>query len=158
MTLTPVIVAVVLAQTAPRPAPPRPRAEVTPVAAPAPMAPGSSAVLTVNVHLPAGIHVQGDKPRDRSLIATTLTLTPPPGVVVDRVVFPPAQEFVQAGQKTALLVFASDFGVRVHLSVAPEAPAGDLTMPVTLRYQACDDRVCFAPARATAEWKLAIAR
>ena len=134
----------------------RPRAEVTALRPSASIAPGSSAVLTLKVHLPDGIHVQGDKPRDPSLIATTLVVTPPSGVSLDRVVFPAAQDFVQAGQQTALLVFASDFSVQAYIRVSPDQSPGALKIPVTLRYQACNDRVCFAPTRATAEWTIVV--
>jgi hypothetical protein len=36
------------------------------------------------------------------------------------------------------------------------AGAGDLKGPVTLRYHGRNDRVCFAPARATAEWGIVV--
>ena len=157
MTLIALMVAAVLTQNGAG-APARPRADVTAVAPSGPVAPGESVLLTLCVHLPVGIHVQSDKPRDLSLIATTLALTPPPGVTIDRVEFPAPHEFVQAGQKTALLVFASDFAVQVHLTVSGQASIGELKIPAVLRYQACSDRVCFVPARATAEWAVTVHR
>ena len=134
----------------------RPRADVTAVPLPGDVTPGSSAKLTLRVHLPGGIHVQSDKPRDPSLIATALALTLPGGVTVDRIVFPPAAEFAQVGQAKPLLVFGGDFPVDVYLVVSADAAAGEAKIPAVLRYQACNDRVCFPPARATAEWALTI--
>lgn len=135
--------------------PSRPRAEVSAVRPSAPVAPGAPFTLTLAVHLPEGIHVQADKPRDPLLIATTLTLTPPSSVKVDRVVFPVPGELVQAGQSKPLLVLGSDFVVEVHATLAPDAPAEEVRIPALLRYQACSERVCFAPARAQAEWVIA---
>ena len=153
------IVAALVAQVMPPPpsAPPiRPRAEVTAVPPSAIATPGSSVKLTLKVHLPEAIHVQSDRPRDPSLIATTLALTLPAGTAVDRIVFPPAAEFTQTGQARPLLVFGGDFVVEAYLSVSSEAAAGEAKIPAVLRYQACNERVCFPPARATAEWTLVI--
>ena len=152
------IVAALIAQVMPSPAAPttRPRAEVTAVPPSATATPGSSVKLTLKVHLPEVIHVQSDRPRDPSLIATTLALTLPAGTAIDRIVFPPAAEFTQAGQARPLLVFGGDFVVEAYLSVSSEAAAGEAKIPAVLRYQACNERVCFPPARATAEWTLVI--
>jgi hypothetical protein len=138
------------------PAPQRPRADVIAVRPSLPAAAGSTVTLTLKVHLPDGIHVQGDRPRDPSLIATTLGLTLPAGVTIDRLVFPAATELVQAGQSKPLLVFGNDFAIDAHLAVSAAAAPGELKIPAVLRYQACNDRLCFAPARATAEWTLTI--
>jgi thiol:disulfide interchange protein DsbD len=119
---------------------------------------GSAVTLALKVHLPAGIHVQADKPRDPLLIATTLTLTPPEGVTVERIVFPAGTDFVQAGQGKPLLVFESDFVVEARVRVTASAPDGDIRIPAVLRYQACNDRVCFAPVRAPAAWTITAGR
>ena len=47
---------------------------------------------------------------------------------------------------------APEFTIDVRLTLPSTIPAGDLAVPAALRYQACDDRVCFAPARANTEW------
>ena len=157
MTAAFVVAAAIVVAQAPQPAaPPRPRADVTAVPPSTAVKPGSAAMLTLKVHLPDGIHVQSDKPRDPALIATTLTLTVPAGVTVDRLVFPPAAEFVQAGQPKPLLVFGGDFSIEAHLIVSSSAAAGETKIPAVLRYQACNDRLCFAPARATAEWTITV--
>ena len=157
MTLATVLVITAIAG-APAPqaaAPPqRPRAELTAVTPSAPIERGSRVTLTLQVRLPEGIHVQADKPRDPLLIATTLTLTPPDGVTVDRIVFPQGTDFAQAGQSKPLLVFGSDFVVSAQVTVTSAAPAGEIKIPAVLRYQACNERVCFAPARAQAAWTL----
>jgi thiol:disulfide interchange protein DsbD len=159
MTLAALVVATgMMAQSAQQPsaAPQRPRADVTAVPPAGKAAPGSTAKLTLKVHLPDGVHVQGDKPRDPALIPTTLTLTLPAGITVDRIVFPGASEFAQAGQAKPLLVFGSDFSIEAHVKIAASAATGETKIPASLRYQACNDRLCFAPTRATAEWTLTI--
>ena len=51
-----------------------------------------------------------------------------------------------------LLVNGPEFTIDVRLTLPSTIAAGDLAVPAVLRYQACDDFVCFAPARASTEW------
>jgi DsbC/DsbD-like thiol-disulfide interchange protein len=134
-----------------------PRAEVTAVVEESKLAPGSTARLRLNVKLPADIHVQSDKPRDPFLIPTALTVRPPAGFAVERIVYPKPSDFPQAGRKEPLAVFGASFAIEVDLKVAADA-AGAVTVPAQLRYQACDDKVCFAPARADVQWTLNVER
>ena len=131
-----------------------PRAEVTPLVQASPLVAGSIAIVTLKVRLPAEFHVQSDKPRDPFLIPTALTVKPPAGIVVDRLVYPKPTDLAQAGRKEPLAVFGGEFSIDVRLTIAAEAAAGDIVLPAQLRYQACDDKVCYAPARADVQWTL----
>ena len=133
-----------------------PRAEVTPVAPASPVAAGSNVTVTLKVLLPAEYHVQSDKPRDPFLIPTALTVKPPAAIAVERLVYPKPTDLAQAGRKEPLAVFGAEFSIDVHLRIAPEAAAGAVVVPGQLRYQACDDKVCYAPARADVQWTLRI--
>ncbi|MEZ5285063.1 MAG: cytochrome c biogenesis protein CcdA [Vicinamibacterales bacterium] len=97
-------------------------------------------------------HVQSNKPRDPSLIATELTVEPPAGVEVEEVVFPDATDFAQEGLDEPLLVFDREFVIGVRLKVDASVAPGPVTIPARLRYQACDDKMCYAPSNAQAEW------
>jgi hypothetical protein len=134
----------------------RPRVELTPEVVPARAAAGSKVRAAVKVVLPADVHVQSDKPRDPSLIPTVLTVTAPPEVTVDRIVYPAATDLRQAGREAPLAVFGPEFTIDVHLSLPAGATPGALKIPAQLRYQACNDQVCFPPARASMEWTVTI--
>jgi thiol:disulfide interchange protein DsbD len=139
----------------------RPKAELTPVvsgAAGASVAPGAKVRLTMKVHLPEGIHVQSDKPRDPYLIPTVLTLDAPAGVTVGKIAYPPPHDFTQAGQDKPLAVFEQDFAIGVDLTLAGSVAQGPLVIPAHLKYQACDEKVCYPPAKADARWELKVAR
>jgi len=137
--------------------PERPRAQIT-ATSPDAVAPGTSVTLTLRVLLPEGVHVQADRPRDPNLIATALTVDAPAGVTVERIVYPAPSDFVLAGQRAPLLVFGNDFRVEVRVAVAASGQAGPVRIPAQLRYQACNDRLCFAPARAQAEWTVVVTK
>ena len=114
---------------------------------------GASARLSLRVRLPENVHVQSDRPRDPSLIATALTLSPPPGVTVTRVTYPAASDLVQPGRPEPLAVFSGEFVIAIDVTMTGSAP---VTVPGQLRYQACTDRVCFAPAKTPVEWEVSL--
>lgn len=134
----------------------RPRIDLMPDVVPARAAAGAKVRAAVKVVLPADVHVQSDKPRDPSLIPTVLTITPPADVTVERIVYPAATDLRQAGRDTPLAVFGPEFTIDVHLSLPAAAAPGPLKIPAQLRYQACNDQVCFPPARAPVEWTVTI--
>ena len=79
-------------------------------------------------------------------------------MTVGEIVFPQATEFAQIGQAQPLLVFEHEFTIGVRFEVSATAPAGPINVPARLRYQACDDRLCYAPVTADVLWTLTVAR
>lgn len=136
--------------------PGRPVATVTPVAEREAFPAGRSARLAVQVALPEGLHVQSNKPRDESLIPTVLTVDVPAGVTVSRTAYPAATDLTQAGQAIPLAVYGHAFAIGAELQVDSTVPPGELKIPARLRYQACDDRICFPPATARFEWTVRV--
>ena len=133
-----------------------PRADLTTTVVTSPVRAGASVQLSLKVRLPPEIHVQSDKPKDPFLIPTALTVTAPPGVAVDPIVYPKATDFTQAGRSEPLKVFGGEFTIDVHISLSADVPAGQLVVPAQFRYQACDASVCYAPARADVKWTLTV--
>jgi thiol:disulfide interchange protein len=78
------------------------------------------------------------------------------GVYATEIVFPKAIDFTQEGLPEPLLVFDRQFTIGVRLSIPADAPTGVVTLPARLRYQACDNAVCFAPTTAQTSWTLRI--
>jgi thiol:disulfide interchange protein len=119
-------------------------------------APGSSVRAALQVRIPDRYHVQSDAPRDPTLIPTALTVDAPPGITVAEVVFPQPTEFTQIGQAEPLLVFEHEFTIGVRFDLAADIVPGALAVPARLQYQACDDRLCYAPVTTELTWSLAI--
>jgi thiol:disulfide interchange protein len=130
----------------------RPRAEVTTAVDTREVRPGGAVDLVMRVVLPDTLHVQSNTPRDPSLIPTVLTIEPPPGVTVGAIAYPEAFDLAQEGQPEPLAVYGHDFTIRVAITVAGDIGTGALVIPARLRYQACDDKLCYAPATAEASW------
>jgi thiol:disulfide interchange protein len=115
---------------------------------------GSRVRALLEVSVPEGFHLQSNAPRDPSLIATVLTFSTIPGVRVEEVVFPKATDFKLEGQDEPLAVFERQFLVGVQFSVDAGTKAGPIEAPARFRYQACNDKLCFAPVTVDVRWTL----
>lgn len=133
-----------------------PRAELMPAVETARVRAGQPATIALKVALPAEIHVQSDKPRDPAFFPTALVLTPPAGVTVTKITYPPASDFRQEGQPEPLAVFEKSFTVTATLAVAPSVKPGELVVPGRFDYQACDDKLCYRPVKTDVKWTLTV--
>ena len=131
-------------------------ATATPVVERASVQPGASQRLAVEVVVPEGLHLQSNRPYDPTLIATTLTLDPPPGVTITEVVFPKSTDFFLEGGAEPLAVFEHEFVIGLQARIDAGVPFGEIVIPARLRYQACDDRVCFRPRSLDTNWTLRV--
>ena len=130
----------------------RPRAELTPFVE-GPARAGSSVRLALKVSLPEGLHTQSNRPREEAFIPTVLRVDAPAGMTVEEIVWPPATDLAQAGANLPLSVFEHEFLIGLQLSV-PATARGDLAIPAKLRYQACDENLCYAPVTADVSWPI----
>jgi DsbC/DsbD-like thiol-disulfide interchange protein len=97
--------------------------------------------LTVEV-LP-GFHVNNDKPKDEFLIPLKLSWTGGP-LEVQSVSYPKPEE-IKVGTQM-LTVFTGSFQIGTKFQVPANAPGGAAMMVGKLRYQACNDEMCFRPS------------
>ncbi len=135
--------------------PARPKATVEPLVE-GPAHAGSAVRLAVKVTVPEGLHTQSNKPRDRLLIPTTLKIDTPADTNVDEIVWPPAIDLKQVTGDQPLSVFEREFLIGVKVSLGASVQPGDLRVPATLRYQACDVNLCYPPATAPVEWSVRV--
>src|SRR5438876_6039949 len=131
-------------------------ADVAPLLGADGVRPGGVVRAALQVKLPEGFHVQSNKPRDPSLIPTTLTFEAPAGIVVTEIVFPPPVDQKVLGYDQPLAVFERDFVIGAQFAVASAAVVGDRTIVGRLRYQACNETTCFPPKTVSAEWTLRV--
>jgi len=135
----------------------RPKADVTPLVERPGVAAGGPVRLALKVSLPEGLHVQSNTPKDETLIPTTLTIDAPAGVTIDEIVWPKVVPLKQEGQPQPLEVFEREFVIGVQATLAASMAGGDLAVPLHLRFQACNDSMCFAPSTTDAQWTIRVA-
>lgn len=129
-----------------------PTAEVAPLLAADAAPRGSVMRAAIRVTLPDGLHTNANQPRDPSLIPLVLTVNAPAGVVVEEIVYPEPTDFAQQGVEELLAVYEQEFLIGVQLRVSADAALGSVTVPASLRYQACDESVCYIPATVGTDW------
>ncbi len=134
----------------------QPVAELTPTVEQQAIQPGQTVTLVLGVELPENIHVQSDEPRDPFVIPTLLTFTLPEGITVEEITYPESTDFLLEGWDEPLAVFEHEFTIAVRLALDADVRPGEMVVPGSLLYQACDDRVCFAPATAAVEWHMQV--
>jgi hypothetical protein len=106
---------------------------------------GTVATVTLKVELPAGYHANSNKPTDANLIPLTLKWTA--GPLQEGIVTYPKPQMEQytftAGKQISVVTGA--FEMVTKFKVPAGAETGPAAETGTLRYQACNDRMCFAP-------------
>jgi thioredoxin:protein disulfide reductase len=118
--------------------------------------PGSAVRVAIDVTLPEGLHVNANQPRDPTLIPVVLTVDPPAGVTVDEIVYPVPMDLIQQGAALPLAVYDRHFAIGAELVISADAPLGELAVPARLRYQACDDKICYVPGTVALTWTLRV--
>ena len=104
---------------------------------------GASAVETLHVRVLDGFHVNSDKPKDEYLIPLKLTWTGGP-LEAKSIVYPKPEQ-VKVGADL-LNVFTGAFDVSTQFVAPASASTGSAVMTGKLRYQACNNDMCFRPA------------
>jgi len=137
------------------------RAELTPLVETETVTPGSEVRVALQVQLPEGLHMNSNRPRDPMLIPVVLTVPSPeqslpPGITVSEIVFPKPTDLQQRGADQPLSVFEQQFAIGIVLKVAATAAPGTVTLPARLRYQACDETMCYIPTRAETGWTFTV--
>ena len=131
-------------------------AELTPLLETDAVRAGTTARAALVIRLSEGLHTNSNKPRDPLLIPIVLSFQPPAGVSVTEVVYPAPTDLKQEGSAQPLAVFEREFKLGVQLAVAADVPPGELVVPASLRYQACDEKVCYPPVTLPASWTLRV--
>lgn len=132
--------------------PPRLEAALTPMVEVSALRPGTKVRLAMRVVLAPDLHVQSNTPSDPGFIPTVLTVDPPEGVTIDELVYPEAEELKQDGLDEPLSVYGHEFVIGVAATIGPDVKPGTLVIAGRVRYQACNNSVCFKPVTAVQPW------
>ena len=92
-----------------------------------------------------GFHVNSDTPTYDYLIPLKLTWTSTGALNPGAVTYPKASKEKYSFDPKPLSVVTGKFDLIAHFKIARDAPAGPGMANGRLKYQACNDRACFAP-------------
>ena len=118
---------------------------------------GRSFEVAVVAEIMQGFHINANKVLEDYLIPTMVEADPPKGLRLAEIVYPKGtlRKFEFADQKMA--VYDGSVTIRLKLAAQADAPLGELKLPLTLRYQACNDKACLPPVRKTLSVNLQVA-
>jgi hypothetical protein len=105
---------------------------------------GSVAAVTLRAVLPPGFHANSSTPSDEYLIPLSLKWTGGP-LQVDGITYPKGTLEKYPFSAKPLSVVTGEFSISTKFKVPANAGNGAAAQNGLLKYQACNDRMCFAP-------------
>jgi DsbC/DsbD-like thiol-disulfide interchange protein len=125
---------------------------MTPSIGPGVVKAGGKVSLFVDIAPKPTMHVYA--PEEKEGIPVRLTLDPGDAFKPSAPLFPPPQKYFFAPLKLTQLVYSKPFRITQPIVLTRAAGAGPLTITGSLRYQACDDAVCYLPKSVPVAWVL----
>jgi len=107
---------------------------------------GMTVRAAVVLEIPDGYHVNANKPLGKYAIPTTVKIEAPQGVTISPIVFPRAVvRKLKATNNESLAVYEGRAIMRFNVTVPANYGDGWLNLKANVRYQSCNDDVCFPP-------------
>jgi thioredoxin:protein disulfide reductase len=121
-----------------------------------PVVPGTRVSLAIDIAPKAEMHVYA--PEQKGLIPITLVLEPNRAVKAHAPRFPKSEKFKPLDE--VQFVYSKPFRILQEVTVtAPPGhagAAGTITIKGTLKYQACDNSICYAPVTVPVAWTIGV--
>jgi DsbC/DsbD-like thiol-disulfide interchange protein len=119
---------------------------------------GKEFQVGIAVDIAHGYHMNSNLPTDKYLIPTTLTPKLPTGFELLGTIYPAGRvEKFSFSPEKGLDVYSGTVTLKLRLIAHNDAPIGAVTLPVTLRYQACNDTTCLPPVRVPVDVRVDVA-
>lgn len=107
---------------------------------------GRLVLAAVVMDIPGGYHVNSNRPMSKYAIPTVLKVDPPSGVRVSAITYPRATvRRLKASNNEPLALFEGRAIMRFTITVPANFQQGVTELRIKLRYQSCNDEVCYAP-------------
>ena len=126
------------------------------------VSPGTRTSLIIEIAPKPKMHVYA--PQQDTYVPVSLTLKESRAFHAQRPVFPKPEKFFFVPLKETQLVYSKPFKIAVDITLAAAAalrqagikPATTLKIDGMLRYQACDDEICYLPESVPVSWAVRV--
>jgi hypothetical protein len=125
----------------------------TTAAAAAVVKPGQSVKLFVDVTPKPKMHVYAPGAKDYIPIALEINS---PGVRAGKLTYPASQDWYFEPTKEHVPVFQSPFRLTEDVVIAADAKPGTMYITGVLKYQACDETICYNPVTEPVAWTVTV--
>ncbi|HEY7785874.1 MAG TPA: protein-disulfide reductase DsbD N-terminal domain-containing protein [Pyrinomonadaceae bacterium] len=112
----------------------------------------------VVMEIPAGFHIHSSKPLEKFLIATKLSVEAPQGVRVGPVSYPRAVLRNLKFSKNKVSVYEGKATMRFSVSVPAGYGSDVVDVKARLRFQSCNDELCFQPQNREMTFRLNVTK
>lgn len=106
---------------------------------------GRTVQAIVVMDIPSGYHVNSNRPLEKFLIPTQLTIEAPKGIRRGAVSYPRPVVRKFNFSQNPVAVYEGRATMRFNVSVPRSFSSGSAEIKVRVRYQSCNDDVCFPP-------------
>lgn len=106
---------------------------------------GRTVQATVVMDIPSGYHVNSSRPLEKFLIPTQIKIEGPKGIRVGPVSYPRAILRKFKFSKSRVSVYEGRATMRFNITVPRDVSTGSKEIKVRMRYQSCNDELCFQP-------------
>jgi DsbC/DsbD-like thiol-disulfide interchange protein len=115
------------------------------------------AVLNLDVALKPKMHVYApDQPKGQDYMPIAVSVAPGDAYRLEKPRYPPAEKLYFAALKETQHVYSKPFRITQPLVLTRAAAGEPLTITGTVRYQACDDAICYVPQTVAVKWRVVI--
>jgi DsbC/DsbD-like thiol-disulfide interchange protein len=120
------------------------------------VAPGGRVALNIDIAPKPTMHVYA--PGQQNYIPVSVTLLGNAAVKPATTTFPTPEKRVVKELGETQLVYSKPFRIVQNIAIAksPSPKAGPLTVKATIKYQACDESICYAPISVPVAWTLTV--
>jgi DsbC/DsbD-like thiol-disulfide interchange protein len=105
---------------------------------------GAEVIAVLSFAIDEGYHTHSNKPSEPNFIATVLTVPHAKGVTVGTAVYPKGKSHKVEGLDKPVSLFEEQFTISIPIKLEASATL-PLTLPASLRYQACQGATCYPP-------------
>ncbi len=107
---------------------------------------GASVVTTVTVKIDPVFHIQANPVAQPNLIPTTIDFPETEGIVLEGVTYPEGKVFRLENSDKDLMVYDGETKFKVKF-LAKSAKPGKVELKGLLKFQPCNNQICFFPTR-----------
>ena|SRR6185295_9148275 len=116
---------------------------------------GGKATLVLDVTPDRNIHVYA--PGAKDFMATSIKMTAKSGVTLGTATYPPSEMILDPILNERIPEYTKTFRITQPVTLSATTRVGEsVTMTGVLTYQACDDKMCFAPSELPVQWTVRV--
>jgi Disulphide bond corrector protein DsbC len=118
---------------------------------------GQKVDVALMLNIASGYHINSHTPSQNYLIPTNVTLADTSGFQEAGSNYPAGQMIKFAFSQDKLSVYSGSATIWLRFQAQNDAPLGEITLPLVVRFQACNESACLPPAKVAVPVHISIA-